>query len=82
LAPSTKNRQPWRFMYDNGIVVLAVRKDESTNEYEEKIDAGIVMLYFKLIVDSTLFNVAWKLGKTEKEYEIPSDYSIVAYCNS
>ncbi len=82
LAPSTKNRQPWRFMYDNGIVVLAVRKDESTNEYEEKIDAGIVMLYFKLIVDSTLFNVAWKLGKTEKEYEIASDYSIVAYCNS
>lgn len=80
LAPSTKNRQPWRFIYDNGTVVLAVRKDPSINNYEEKIDTGIVMLYFKLIVDSTLFNIEWKFGKTDKEYEIPSDYSNVAYC--
>lgn len=80
LAPSTKNRQPWRFIYDNGTVILAVREDPSTNDYESKIDTGIVMLYFELIVDGTLFDIDWKFGKSSKEYEIPSDYSIVAYC--
>lgn len=82
LAPSTKNRQPWRFIYDDGTVILALRKDQNVNEYEEKVDTGIVMLYFKLIFDSTLFHMDWKFGKTDKEYEIPSDYHIVAYCNS
>lgn len=82
LAPSTKNRQPWRFIYDNGMVVLALRKDQNINEYEEKIDTGIVMLYYQLIVDNTLFNMEWKFGKPDKEYEIPSDYNIVAYCIS
>jgi len=82
LAPSTKNRQPWRFIYDNGTVVLALRKDENVNEYEQKVDTGIVMLYFKLMVDSTLFNLEWKFGKPDKDYEIPSDYEIVAYCMS
>lgn len=82
LAPSTKNRQPWRFIYDSGTVVLALRKDETANEYEQKVDTGIVMLYFKLIVDSTLFNLEWKFGKPDKDYEIPSDYEIVAYCIS
>lgn len=82
LAPSTKNRQPWRFIYDDGTVILALRKDQNVNEYEEKIDTGIVMLYFELIVDNTLFNMDWKFGETDKEYEIPSDYKIVAYCIS
>jgi nitroreductase len=82
LAPSTKNRQPWRFIYDDGTVILALRKDQNVNEYEEKIDTGIVMLYYELIVDNTLFNMDWKFGKTDKEYEIPSDYHIVAYCMS
>lgn len=82
LAPSTKNRQPWRFIYDKGTVVLALKKDENVNEYEQKVDTGIVMLYFKLIVDSTLFNLEWKFGKPDKDYEVPSDYEIVAYCIS
>lgn len=82
LAPSTKNRQPWKFIYDKGTIVLAIRKDDNVNDYEQKVDTGIVMLYFKLIVDSTLFNLEWKFGKPDKDYEIPSDYEIVAYCIS
>lgn len=82
LAPSTKNRQPWRFIYDDGMVILVMRKDKDINEYEEKIDTGLVMLYYQLIVDNTLFNMDWKFGKPEKEYEVPSDYNIVAYCIS
>jgi len=82
LAPSTKNRQPWKFIYDKGTIVLAIRKDDNINDYEQKVDTGIVMLYFKLIVDSTLFNLEWNFGKPDKDYEIPSDYEIVAYCIS
>ena len=82
LAPSTKNRQPWRFIYDNGMVMLVLRKDKDINEYEEKIDMGTVMLYFQLIVDNTLFDLEWKFGKPDKDYEVPSEYSIVAYCVS
>lgn len=81
MAPSTLNRQPWRFILDDGVVVLAVRKDEHTNTYEEKIDAGIVMLYFEAIVDTTLFDLNWKFDKLEKDYKIPEDYEVVAYCN-
>lgn len=82
LAPSTKNRQPWRFIYDDGMVILTLRKDKDVNEYEEGIDTGIVMLYYQLIVDNTLFKMDWKFGKPDKEYEIPSDYNIIAYCIS
>ncbi len=81
LAPSTLNRQPWRFILDDDTVVLAVRDDEHTGAYEEEIDSGIVMLYFEAIVDSTLTDITWKLNPPEKNYNIPEDYVIVGYCN-
>jgi len=81
LAPSTLNRQPWRFIVDDGIVVLALRSDGYVNSYEAKIDMGIIMLFFKSVIDATLFDVKWNFGKPEKEYNIPDDYSVVGYCN-
>lgn len=81
-APSTKNRQPWRFIVDDGTIVLAVRSDSYADGYEEKIDTGVIMLYFEAIIDSTLFDMKWNLGKTEKDYEVPNDYKIVGYCIS
>ena len=80
LAPSYKNRQPWRFIVDNGTVVLAVKKDIYVTEYEERIDTAVIMLYFDAIIESTLYNITWKLGKPEKDYKIPDDYRIAAYC--
>lgn len=82
LAPSTLNRQPWRFLIDDGKVILAVRNDEYIITYEEKIDAGIVMLYFETMVESTLFEINWKMEKPEKDYQIPAEYEIVGYCNT
>jgi len=86
LAPSTRNRQPWRFIVDNETIVLALRHDlrhdSYANEYEEKIDTAVVMLYFKAIIDSTLFELTWNFGKPEKNYEVPEDYKIVGYCFS
>ncbi|MBY2475339.1 nitroreductase family protein [Clostridioides difficile] len=81
LAPSTLNRQPWRFIVDGGVVVLAVRKDGHTSLYEEKIDVGIVMLYFATIISATMFELKWNLGTPDKDYKVPEDYKIVGYCN-
>lgn len=80
LAPSYKNRQPWRFIVDNGTVVLAVKKDIYVTEYEEKIDTAVIMLYFEAIIESTLYDITWKFGKPEKDYKVPCDYEIAAYC--
>ena len=80
LAPSTMNRQPWRFILDDHVVVLAVRDDELTDSYEENIDAGVVMLYFEAIVDTTLTDITWTLDKPQKDYKKPSEYVVVGYC--
>lgn len=80
LAPSYKNRQPWRFIVDNGTVVLVVKKDIYVTEYEEKIDTAVIMLYFEAIIESTLYDITWKFGKPEKDYKVPCDYEIAAYC--
>jgi len=81
LAPSTLNRQPWRFIIDDNVVVLVLRFDASTNDYEAKIDNGIIMLYFESIIENTLLDVTWNMGKPEKEFNVPDDFLIVAYCN-
>jgi nitroreductase len=81
LAPSTLNRQPWRFIIDDGIVVLAIREDKDINAYEEKIEIGAIMLYFESVIDSTLFDTSWTMGNLDKDYNIPEDYKVVGYCN-
>ncbi|NLK63840.1 MAG: nitroreductase [Tissierellia bacterium] len=80
LAPSYKNRQPWRFIVDKGTVILALKKDIYVTEYEEKIDTAVIMLYFEAIIESTLSDITWKFEKPEKDYKIPDDYKIAAYC--
>lgn len=80
LAPSYKNRQPWRFIVDRGTVVLALKKDIYVTEYEEKIDTAVIMLYFDAIIESTLYDIRWKFGKPDKDYKVPEDYKIVAHC--
>ena len=81
MAPSTLNRQPWRYIIDGGTVVFALRKDAQISEYEEKIDSGISMLFFKAVIDATLFQLKWQLGQPAKNYDIPDDYKIVATCS-
>lgn len=81
MAPSTLNRQPWRFIIDGESIILAVKKDDFTNNYERSIDAGIAMLYFGLIIDTTLFDLKWNIDKTDKDYKIPDDYEIIGYCS-
>ncbi len=81
LAPSTMNRQPWRFILDNEKVVLTIRNDENIREYDEKIDTGISMLYFESLAGQTLTKVKWVLDAPDKDYKIPDSYRIVGYCS-
>ena len=55
LAPSTLNHQPWKFIIDDSAMVLTIKDNKDTNIKEEKIDAGIVMLYFYLLLSETIY---------------------------
>ena len=81
MAPSSLNKQPWRFIIDGGKVILAVKKDDFTTDYEARINTGIAMLYFNLIIDSTMFDLKWHVGNINNDYKVPNDYKIVGYCN-
>lgn len=80
LAPSTLNKQSWRFLLTSGKVILAMKKEENISDYEQKIDAGIIMLFFQLIVSGTLFDLRWNLGEPVDFLQIPKEFEIVGYC--
>ena len=82
LAPSTLNSQPWKFILDDSRLVLTIKDDADICERDELTDAGIVMLYVYLIFAETVYDLKWQLGKPSKEYEIPKDYRIVAWCTT
>ncbi|MBC2576534.1 nitroreductase family protein [Peptostreptococcus canis] len=81
MAPSALNKQPWRFIVDGGKVILAINNENYSGSYVNKIDAGIVMLYFGVILDVTMFDSKWGFDKLDKDYGIPSNYTVVGYCN-
>ncbi len=81
MAPSALNKQPWRFIVDGGRVILAIDSENYEGSYINKIDAGIMMLYFGVILDVTMFDSKWGFDKLEKDYSIPSNYKVVGYCN-
>jgi nitroreductase len=48
LAPSARNRQPWRFRIEKGAVVIAADKAFSRSTISRRLDCGIAMLHFEL----------------------------------
>lgn len=79
LAPSWGNRQPWKFIIDGERIILAVSKDEKVTERTAKIEAGIAMLYFELMIHEVGIPGGWVLEKPEKNYNIPENYFIAGY---
>ncbi|MCT4562875.1 MAG: nitroreductase family protein [Maledivibacter sp.] len=79
LAPSWGNRQPWKFIIDGERIVLAVSKDEKITERTAKIEAGIAMLYFELMIHQVGIPGGWILEKPEKNYNIPRSYFVAGY---
>ncbi|MDR1773994.1 MAG: nitroreductase family protein [Clostridioides sp.] len=81
LAPSTLNRQPWKFIIDGEKIILTIKNnDENVDYYEGQIDIGIIMLYLHLIINSTLTKTIWSFMPLEKDYKIPSCYNYVSHC--
>ncbi len=77
LAPSSYNRQPWKFILDNDRIILAMEKGNSS--YNDAVDAGIQMLYFDLVIAETLMEITWVMGETEGDYGVPDTHEIVAF---
>lgn len=48
IAPSAANRQPWRFRYEDGRVVVSFDGQEIAQKVSKKVDCGIAMLHFEL----------------------------------
>lgn len=48
VAPSAVNRQPWRFRYENGRIIVSFDGEETGQKISKKLDCGIAMLHFEL----------------------------------
>jgi Putative TM nitroreductase len=48
LAPSARNRQPWRFRIEKGAVVIAADSAFRSSTISRRLDCGIAMLHFEL----------------------------------
>jgi nitroreductase len=48
LAPSARNRQPWRFRIEGGAIVISVNRAPSFSSISKRLDCGIAMLHFEL----------------------------------
>lgn len=79
LAPSWGNRQPWKFILDGEKFVLALYKDETVGEKTVKIEAGIAMLYFELMIHEFGIPGGWILEVPENNYNIPQNYLAIGY---
>lgn len=66
-APSTLNKQPWRFLLEKDKVTLLLKY--SKGETPNLVDAGIAMYYFESLAESIGIDRKWELvnGTVEKE---------------
>jgi len=48
LAPSARNRQPWRFRLERGAVIIAADRASIPSAISKRLDCGIAMLHFEL----------------------------------
>lgn len=87
LAPSFLNRQPYRFMFSNKILILLAQKEEMVADADTKLDVGAAMLNFAAVMDELNGTGGpWKMGipdglgdtKKPDEYEIISYYDLTA----
>ncbi len=79
-APSFLNRQPYRFAIKNGTLMLAALQDDMSNEYDSRLNLGIVMLnFYGVLSERSGVYGNWKLGAEDiPDAEIPADSKITA----
>jgi hypothetical protein len=60
-APSARNRQPWRFRFEDGSVIIGTDKDEKDPKISRRLDCGIAMLHFELGARAAGLAGIWEL---------------------
>jgi hypothetical protein len=60
IAPSAVNRQPWRFRFDAGALVIARDSGVETPKVTKRLDCGIAMLHAELGARATGAAGAWR----------------------
>lgn len=80
LSPSYLNRQPYGFVLDEGAVVLISKSDDYTDENDQKLNLGIVMLHFSSVAEQMVGKIAWTFGPYKKDLGLPPACKAVAYC--
>lgn len=60
LAPSAVNRQPWRFRYDDGSLVVGRDNPLETPKVTKRLDCGIAMLHAELGATASGVSGAWE----------------------
>lgn len=48
LAPSARNRQPWRFILHKNAIIISVGKSKNESKISKRLDCGIAMLHVEL----------------------------------
>lgn len=82
LAPSFLNRQPYRYMFSNKILILLAKKEEMVSENDTMLDIGATMLNFAAVMEEQ--NGAsgpWQMGvpTTIGDTKKPDEWAIVAW---
>ena len=71
-APSALNRQPYRFLMDKNFIYLACMKDELTTPSDARLNLGIVMLHFAMVIShQNTLHGQWELSVPETDYHLP-----------
>ncbi|MEW9123270.1 MAG: nitroreductase family protein [Thermotaleaceae bacterium] len=79
-APSWGNQQPWQFIIDENKVVLAVMKEKNNAINRNRIDGGIIMLYFEWIARQKNIFGTWSKAekRMEEYYRIPEKFELLS----
>jgi Nitroreductase family. len=80
LSPSYLNCQPYGFVLDGDAVVLISKSNACTDEKDQKLNLGIVMLHFSGVAEQMTGKITWNFGSYEKDLGLPPMCKAVAYC--
>ena len=80
LAPSFLNRQPYRYVLKDSLIILCVKREEMTSDLDTLLDLGATMLNFDAIA-SQQDEIDWIMGAPADiaSIGVPEDYEIAAY---
>lgn len=62
MAPSSYNKQPWRFVIDDNKVKLYVADPKNINDF---VDVGIIIYYYNELAKTIGMNPKWELNVTK-----------------